>query len=73
MSKIRYTKFLLLLCALAFGAQHVTALPDYLKIYDADPFAKPEMKGKCAVCHVNPAGGGPRDRKSTRLNSSHRT
>ncbi len=61
MSKIRFTKFFLLGCALALFAQHATALPDYLKIYDADPFAKPEMKGKCAVCHLNPAGGGPRN------------
>ena len=61
MSKTRCIKFLLLSCALALCAQHATALPDYLKLYDADPFAKPEMKGKCAVCHINPAGGGPRN------------
>ncbi len=37
------------------------AFPDYLKKYAADPAAKPELQKSCAVCHTNPAGGGPRN------------
>ena len=61
MSKVRLIKFLFLCSAVALFVNHANALPDYLKIYEADPFSKPELKGKCSVCHLNPAGGGPRN------------
>jgi hypothetical protein len=61
MSKVRLIKFLFLCSAVALFVNHADALPDYLKIYDADPFANSAMKGKCSVCHLNPAGGGPRN------------
>ena len=34
------------------------AFPDYLKIYANDPQSKLALRSQCAVCHVNPAGGG---------------
>jgi hypothetical protein len=61
MFKVRFIKFLFLCSAVALLVNHAKALPDYLKIYEADPFTKPELRGKCSVCHVNPAGGGPRN------------
>ena len=61
MSKNRIFKLALLCCAFLLVSRGAKAFPDYLKIYNADAFAKADMKGKCAVCHVNPAGGGPRN------------
>jgi hypothetical protein len=39
----------------------VKARPEYLKIFAADPASRPELRNKCSVCHVNPAGGGERN------------
>ncbi len=39
----------------------VNARPEYLKIYAANPFSRPELRSKCSVCHVNPQGGGERN------------
>lgn len=36
------------------------ARPEFLARYMADPFARPE-KSSCSTCHINPAGGGPRN------------
>lgn len=61
MTIIRFCKLLFLLSTLALFANQAGALPDYMKQYNADPAAKAEFKGKCALCHVNPAGGGARN------------
>ena len=61
MTKIRFCKFVFLFSALALFASQAGALPDYMKLYNADPFAKAEFKGKCGTCHINPAGGGARN------------
>lgn len=37
------------------------ALPQFLQRFAADPFSRPELRDKCLVCHVNPAGSGPRN------------
>ncbi|MFM8395550.1 MAG: DUF5777 family beta-barrel protein [Acidobacteriota bacterium] len=37
------------------------AFPDYLKSYANDPQSRPELRAKCAVCHINPQGGGARN------------
>jgi hypothetical protein len=42
-------------------AQPARALPDYLKIFAADPLSRPELRTQCAVCHVDPRGGGERN------------
>lgn len=48
---------LLVLAAHSFGK----AFPDYLKTYANDQQSRPELRTKCAVCHVNPQGGGARN------------
>ncbi len=35
------------------------AMPRFMDRYDADPMAKPELKGKCTVCHKEENGFGP--------------
>jgi hypothetical protein len=49
--------FLIVVAALIPTA---AARPTFLAIYEADPFRRPDLAG-CALCHVNPAGGGPRN------------
>lgn len=61
MTNTRFSKLLFLLGALVLFASQAGALPDYMKLYNADPFAKAEFKGKCGTCHINPAGGGARN------------
>lgn len=60
MSKSRLFKLTLIVMAFAIAGMTVHARPDYLKQYAADPLSKPEMRN-CALCHVNPAGGGTRN------------
>ncbi len=43
------------------SAASVRALPDYLKTYAGDRYARAELRTKCSVCHLNPAGGGERN------------
>ncbi len=35
------------------------AMPKFMERYDADQFAKTELKGKCGVCHTREEGYGP--------------
>ncbi|MBS1790081.1 MAG: hypothetical protein JST85_20325 [Acidobacteria bacterium] len=60
MSKNRFIKLVFISMAIVTVGLTVHARPDYLKKYIADPFSKPELQN-CALCHVNPAGGGPRN------------
>ncbi|MFN0110018.1 MAG: DUF5777 family beta-barrel protein [Blastocatellia bacterium] len=64
MSKSRLFKLVLIVMAFAvvFVTRELTAhaRPDYLKQYAADPLSKAELRN-CALCHTNPAGGGPRN------------
>jgi len=61
MPSIRFFKIGFLLSVLTLLALQATALPDYMKLYNADPNAKAELKGQCALCHLNPQGGGARN------------
>lgn len=54
-------------------AATVQAFPDYLKIYAADPYSRPEMRAKCSVCHVNPQGGGERNEFGKAFRAAGRT
>lgn len=60
MSKNRLFKLALILTAFSFAVMTVQARPEYLRLYAADPSSKPELRN-CALCHTNPAGGGPRN------------
>jgi hypothetical protein len=44
-----------------FNSFTAQALPDYLRLYAADPASRPEWRHTCATCHVNPDGGGERN------------
>lgn len=37
------------------------ARPEFLKYFEKNPYSKPEWFGRCATCHINPNGGGPRN------------
>lgn len=60
MPKSRLFKLALILFAFTVTVFTVQARPEYLRIYSADPLSKPELR-KCALCHLNPAGGGERN------------
>lgn len=60
MSRSRFFKFVLIVMAFAVAGLTVHARPDYLKQYVADPLSKVELRN-CALCHVNPIGGGTRN------------
>ena len=51
---------ILFLTLLAAGAVPAAAFPAFLQIFQGDPLRNPTVDG-CAVCHVNPDGGGPRN------------
>jgi len=53
--------FILTLLSLGLIGTTARALPEYLKIFAADPYSRPELRTKCTVCHLNPAGGGERN------------
>src|SRR5678816_145586 len=59
--KQRTLRLLICVAAVTILAQGTRALPEYLKIYAADPASRPELRTQCSVCHVNPRGGGPRN------------
>ena len=60
MSISRFFKLSFVALAFILVGLRVQARPDYLKQYVADPLSKPELQN-CALCHVNPAGGGARN------------
>lgn len=61
MFKNRLPKLILLALAFFLAVLSVQARPEYLKIFANDPRSRPELRNQCSVCHVNPAGGGPRN------------
>lgn len=61
MFKSRLPKLILLALAFFVAVLSVQARPEYLKIFANDPYSRPELRSQCAVCHVNPAGSGPRN------------
>ncbi len=61
MNKKRVFTIIALIFTLYLAGNAVQARPEYLRQYAADPFSKPELRNRCSVCHINPAGGGPRN------------
>ena len=35
------------------------AMPKFMERYNADPYAKTDLKGRCTICHTNEEGFGP--------------
>ncbi|MFN2456296.1 MAG: hypothetical protein ABR577_19030 [Pyrinomonadaceae bacterium] len=61
-------KTLVLLTALSamasvmYAARPATlAKPAFMDRYNRDPYSKPELHGKCSVCHINHPGGERND------------
>lgn len=61
MAKQNSIKLSLILSAIALVAASVQARPEYLRLFNADPLSRPELRGKCSVCHTDAAGGGDRN------------
>ncbi|MCA1585832.1 MAG: hypothetical protein LC791_14040 [Acidobacteria bacterium] len=59
-SMIRGAGALFLFTFVLNAAQPVSARPEYLTKFQADPFRRAEVDG-CGTCHVNNAGGGARN------------
>ena len=57
----RVLKLLTIVAAFSLVGVTVHARPEYLKIFASDPYSRPELRSKCSVCHLNPAGGGDRN------------
>ncbi len=58
MRVVLMTTMALLACACLY-CPIFHAMPRFMDRYDADQFAKPDLKGKCTVCHTNDEGFGP--------------
>ncbi len=41
--------------------QPLLARPEFLARFASDLFSRPERRTTCSTCHLNPAGGGPRN------------
>lgn len=54
-------KLFVLVAVVSLASLRAGAFPDYLKLFAADPYSRPELRTQCATCHVNPQGGGERN------------
>ncbi|MFN0086293.1 MAG: DUF5777 family beta-barrel protein [Blastocatellia bacterium] len=61
MSKTTLLKIMIVVASTLFIAANAQARPEYLKLFAADPFSRPELRSNCSTCHTNPEGGGPRN------------
>jgi hypothetical protein len=50
-----------LLSFLLLSATPARAIPGFLERFNRDAFSRPELRNQCSTCHVDPAGGGPRN------------
>jgi hypothetical protein len=49
--------FALFAAVLVASAGAAAAKPAFMDRYNADPFARPELRNKCTVCHIGHGGG----------------
>jgi hypothetical protein len=61
MRRFALAKALFLACAILVFCYTANARPEFLALFAADPYSRPELRSKCSVCHINPAGGGERN------------
>jgi hypothetical protein len=53
--------FALFTAGLFLMAANALAMPAFMIRYSQDLFSRPEFRGQCSTCHINPKGGGPRN------------
>jgi len=57
--------FFVALAAAASGlsplARHASAKPAFMDRYDRDPYSKPQLRGRCTVCHIGRGGAERND------------
>jgi hypothetical protein len=61
---VRFThliKLSILIATVSLFGRSVGARPEYMKLFAADPYSRPEWRQKCTTCHVNTDGGGDRN------------
>ncbi|MGI8783862.1 MAG: DUF5777 family beta-barrel protein [Acidobacteriota bacterium] len=56
-----YRIFVVLLVLAGMSQGQADAMPPFLEAFDADPLSNPTWRTKCATCHLDPAGAGPRN------------
>ncbi|HWQ34048.1 MAG TPA: hypothetical protein VNQ79_14455, partial [Blastocatellia bacterium] len=61
MTRIALLRLCIVVMLLSLAALNAKAFPDYLKLYAADPYSRPELRNQCSTCHLNPQGGGERN------------
>ena len=57
MEKKRKTKLFLTLGYVATAAVVALAKPAFMDRYNNDMYSKPDLRGKCTVCHIGKGGG----------------
>ena len=58
MKRKQYAKVMVIALAFVCAGINLKALPEYMRIYAADPYAIAAMRNQCATCHLSAAGGG---------------
>lgn len=61
MTRIAPLKLCIIVTLLALVTLNAKAFPDFLKLYAADPYSRPELRNQCSTCHLSPQGGGERN------------
>ncbi len=63
--RVKIVALLIVLTAMAgvlYAARPATlAKPAFMARYNRDPYSKPELRGKCLVCHIGHPGGERND------------
>jgi hypothetical protein len=54
-------KALVAVACIAASAAVALAKPAFMDRYNADPYSKAELRGKCTVCHIGRGGGERND------------
>lgn len=70
-SKTYPIKWLVLVGIVMLGIK-ANARPEYMRLFAADPSSRPELRAKCSVCHIDEAGGGPRNEFGKAFDSAGR-
>jgi hypothetical protein len=61
MLKKRRIKLIAAIAVLVMPAVVTFAKPAFMDRYNRDPYARPQLQGKCTVCHIGHGGGERND------------